>query len=76
MWASGAKEESLQFIASLASNLAKDLRAETGDNPAHSSVPKQKLTELSKLLARCYFKTGRWQYERADSWDAVSTSLK
>ncbi|KAG5352410.1 hypothetical protein C0989_002441 [Termitomyces sp. Mn162] len=70
MWATGAREESLGFLRQFSASLSRDLAVETGDNPIHVDVPKHKLTELSKLLARCYFKTGQWQVELADNWGA------
>ena len=73
MWATGAREESLNFLRQFSTSLSRDLQAETGETPLHSSVPKQKLSELSKLLARCYFKTGEWQVELADDWGSVSS---
>ncbi|KAG6827657.1 hypothetical protein H0H92_010880 [Tricholoma furcatifolium] len=68
MWATNAKQESLGFLRQFSASLSRDLAVETGDHPIHVDVPKQKLTELSKLLARCYFKTGQWQVELADNW--------
>ncbi|KAG5654196.1 hypothetical protein H0H81_006229 [Sphagnurus paluster] len=68
MWATGAREESLGFLRQFSASLSRDLQVENSENPMHSGVPKQKLTELSKLLARCYFKTGEWQFELADDW--------
>jgi FKBP12-rapamycin complex-associated protein len=72
MWATGAKEESLNFLRQFSSRLSRDLQAESGEAPSHSGVSKHKLSELSKLLARCYFKTGEWQIELADDWGSVS----
>ncbi|KAG6841465.1 hypothetical protein C0991_010890 [Blastosporella zonata] len=68
MWATGAREESLGFLRQFSANLSRDLAVETGDSPVHVDVPRKKLTELAKLLARCYFKTGQWQVELADDW--------
>lgn len=75
MWANGAREESLRFIRQFSASLSRDLQVESSENPSHVGVPKQKLTELSKLLARCYFKTGEWQVALADNWGAVSISV-
>ncbi|KAG6845015.1 hypothetical protein H0H87_001536 [Tephrocybe sp. NHM501043] len=72
MWANDAKEDSLGFLRQFAASLSRDLAVETGDNPLHVDVPKKKLSELAKLLARCYFKTGQWQVELADDWGGVS----
>ena len=71
MWASGSKEESLNFLRSFATNLSRDLEAETTQRGQRSSVSKQKLDELARLLARCYFKQGEWQMEISDSWATV-----
>lgn len=71
MWATGAKEDSLKFLRRFSENLSRDLQAETGEHLPPTAVPKQKLSELSKLLARCYFKTGEWQVELADNWGDV-----
>ena len=35
-------------------------------------VPKSKMEELSKLLARCFFKQGEWQVAMKDDWNSVS----
>ena len=72
MWANGAREDSLHFIRQFSASLSRDLKTESHDSPSHPGVPKQKLTELSKLLARCYFKTGEWQVAIADDWGEVS----
>jgi FKBP12-rapamycin complex-associated protein len=71
-WANGAKEESLNFLRQFSSSLSRDLQAEVGESSSHSGIPKHKLSELSKLLARCYFKTGEWQVELADDWGSAS----
>jgi FKBP12-rapamycin complex-associated protein len=71
MWASGSKEESLDFLRSFATNLSRDLEAEMTQRGQRSSVSKQKLDELARLLARCYFKQGEWQMELKDNWATV-----
>jgi hypothetical protein len=71
MWASGSKEDSLNFLRSFATNLSRDLEAETTQRGQRSSVSKQKLDELARLLARCYFKQGEWQMEISDCWSTV-----
>ena len=71
MWANGAKEESLNFLRQFSANLSRDLQAEGGEVPSHPGVPKHQLSELSKLLARCYFKTGEWQIKLAEDWGSV-----
>lgn len=71
MWATGAKKESLEFLRHFSASLSRDLQVETSDNSSYIGIPKEKLAELSKLLARCYFKMGEWQFEFADDWGAV-----
>ncbi|KAH9072320.1 atypical/PIKK/FRAP protein kinase [Lactarius deliciosus] len=68
MWASGSKEESLTFLRTFATSLSRDLETETTQRGQRSSVSKQKLDELARLLARCYFKQGEWQMELSDNW--------
>ena len=70
MWATGAREESLNFLRQFSSSLSKDLQAE-GEVPSHPGVPRHQLSGLSKLLARCYFKTGEWQIKLTDDWGSV-----
>lgn len=72
MWATGAKEESLNFLRSFSASLARDLQAESSEHAQRSGVSKQKLAELSKLLARCYFKQGEWQVDLKEDWGTVS----
>lgn len=71
MWASGSKEESLNFLRSFAASLSRDLETETTQRGQRSGVSKQKLDELARLLARCYFKQGEWQMELSDNWATV-----
>lgn len=73
MWSNGAKEGSLQFLRQFSANLARDLQVESNEHVQRSGVPKQKLAELSKLLARCYFKQGEWQVELKEDWSTVSS---
>ncbi|KAI0032654.1 atypical/PIKK/FRAP protein kinase [Vararia minispora EC-137] len=69
MWATDARKESLEFLRQFVSSLARDLQPETPDR-ARGGVPKQTITELSHLLARCFFKQGQWQMELEDNWGA------
>ncbi|KAJ7085298.1 FAT domain-containing protein [Mycena epipterygia] len=55
MWARGG---SLAELRQFTISLAKDLHAESLD---HAQRAGQRLNELSKLLAWCYFKQGEWQ---------------
>jgi FKBP12-rapamycin complex-associated protein len=73
MWASGAREDSLNFLRQFSGSIARDLQLETGEHPQRAAVSKYKLDELSRLLARCYFKQGEWQVELKDDWGSVSS---
>ena len=72
MWAEGSRDDSLNFIRQFAASLSRDLQVESAEHPQRTSVSKAKLDELSRLLARCYFKQGEWQVEMKDDWGSVS----
>ena len=72
MWASGAREDSLSFLRQFSASLARDLQSESAEHSQRAAVSKHKLDELSRLLARCYFKQGEWQVELKDDWGSVS----
>lgn len=72
MWAAGAKEDSLEFLRQFSTNLSRDLQQQDPNAATQrSNVSRQKLAELSKLLARCYFKQGEWQVSLSDNWGSV-----
>ncbi|KAI0792169.1 FAT-domain-containing protein [Abortiporus biennis] len=71
MWANGAHDESLTFLRQFTASLARDLETEHVD-PGHP-VPKQKMDELSRLLARCCFKQGEWQVAMKEDWGSRNT---
>jgi FKBP12-rapamycin complex-associated protein len=70
MWSTGAREESLNFLRQFSASLARDLQVESKDHSQRSGVGKPKLDELSRLLARCYFKQGQWQVDLKEDWGA------
>ncbi|KAG8220979.1 hypothetical protein J3R82DRAFT_2485 [Butyriboletus roseoflavus] len=70
MWANGSHEESLSFLRQFSASLARDLQVETKEHSQRPGVTKHKLDELSRLLARCYFKQGQWQVELKEDWGA------
>ncbi len=70
MWATGAQEESLEFLRKFTSSLARDLQPEGGEHIPNAAT-KKKLDELSRLLARCFFKQGQWQVAMHDDWGSV-----
>lgn len=56
-WATDAKEGSLNFLYGFLNSLSKDPEVERNDD-IMGFVSEQKMEELSKLLARFYFKQG------------------
>ena len=71
MWANNAREESLRFLREFSTNLARDLQMESSEPAQRSGISKQKLAELSRLLARCFFKQGEWQVALDPGWITV-----
>lgn len=69
MWAGEQHADSLQFLAKFTESLSRDLRPDTGENTSFSD--RQKSKDLSKLLARCWFKQGQWQMEMFEDWSEV-----
>lgn len=76
IWATGAREESLNYLRTFCANLERGLQngvsAQLPDPVRHK--PDQKLDEISRLLARCYLKLGEWQVALRDDWGSVSVS--
>lgn len=72
MWATGAREESLNFLCQFTASVSRDLEMESGDHPQRSASSKQRYDKVSKLLARCYFKQAQWQDELKEDWNSVS----
>jgi serine/threonine-protein kinase mTOR len=75
MWAHGERDESLTFLRQFATNLANDLQPENIERGPRTGVPKQKYEELSRLLARCYFKQGEWEANLNPEWYTVSRTV-
>ncbi|PSR71034.1 hypothetical protein PHLCEN_2v13082 [Hermanssonia centrifuga] len=67
MWATGAHEESLEFLRKFTSSLSRDLQPESGEIVTNPTT-KKKLDELSRLLARCFFKQAQWQVAMHEDW--------
>ena len=76
MWATGAKEDSLNFLRQFSASLARDVMQETNAQTQRPGVSKSKMAELSKLVARCYFKQGQWQVELNDDWSSVQKNVE
>jgi len=68
MWAQGERESSLIFLRQFATSLSSDVKTE----PSRTGVPRPKYDEISRLLARCYFKQGQWEAELDSEWQSVS----
>lgn len=73
LWANGQHDESLTYLFKFTDSMADDLTPE--QERASSSVNKAKIEDLSRLLARCYFKQGQWQVAHHHDWDTVCTML-
>ncbi|EJF64386.1 atypical/PIKK/FRAP protein kinase [Dichomitus squalens LYAD-421 SS1] len=67
-WAKGEKEDTLHYLRDFSAKLARDIQS--GTTPRAEPVGNSKLEELSRLLARCYFKLGEWQFALKEEWDA------
>lgn len=72
MWAAGTKRESLEFLRQFTASLSRDLETEASST---QPVLKQKMNELSQLLARCFYKQGEWQMAMKEDWGSVSIVL-
>lgn len=53
MWANDAQDESVKYLRSFTSSLVYDLQTESAAVACRPGVSKQKLDEMSRLLARC-----------------------
>ena len=71
-WAKDEKEDTLSYLRDFSAKLARDIQ--NGATPRAEPVGSGKLEELSRLLARCYFKLGEWQFALKEEWDAVCTN--
>lgn len=71
MWARGPHEETLYHLRQFTESLAKDIQHETNEANHRATVSKGRLQELTKLLARCYFKQGEWQQQLKKQWTPV-----
>ncbi|KAJ7577108.1 phosphatidylinositol 3-kinase [Mycena floridula] len=67
MWASGSRDESLDFLRQFSSNVRKDLQLES-EHAQRPGASKVRVKQLSDLLARCYFKQGAWAAELLENW--------
>ena len=67
---------SLKYLRTFTTSLAHDLQVEAS-NASRGAVTRQRNGELSKLLARCYFKQGVWQKESqgSEAWQDVRRLL-
>ncbi|KAI0091642.1 phosphatidylinositol 3-kinase [Irpex rosettiformis] len=66
MWAAGEREDSLRFLVKFTGSLSRDLHPDSGETNTYSG--RQKFKDLSRLLARCWFKQGQWQVEMFEDW--------
>ncbi|THH04859.1 hypothetical protein EW145_g5218 [Phellinidium pouzarii] len=70
MWANKLQDDALQYLRQFTENLSHDLKNEKAVGMGRPAVSKQKLDEMSKLLARCYFKQAQWQHTlKPEEWN-------
>ena len=75
IWAKGSTEDSLNFLRQFSASLAADIARETSVQTQRPGVSKEKITEFSKLVSRCYLKQGEWQVKLKDDWSQVRSSV-
>ncbi|KAJ7171409.1 phosphatidylinositol 3-kinase [Mycena filopes] len=75
MWAQGARAETFAELRRFTSTLAQDLETAEYDHTQPGPPPRQ-ITELSKLLARCYFKQGEWGVVLDEHWYRDENGLR
>ncbi|KAJ7170509.1 phosphatidylinositol 3-kinase [Mycena crocata] len=69
MWANNAQEESLDFLRQFTNSLVADLGVEASkETDPRTGASKPRVTRLSKLLARCYYKLGEWEASLQPDW--------
>ena len=72
-WAAGFHVESLDYLQKFTASLRRDLDSEPQENLVNPTA-KQKIDELTHLLARCCYKQGEWQMAVKQEWNSVSIS--
>ncbi|OJT05171.1 Phosphatidylinositol 3-kinase tor1 [Trametes pubescens] len=70
-WAKGEKEDTLNHLRDFSAKLSRDIQSRATIRAAGESEVHSKLEELSRLLARGYFKLGEWQFAVTEEWDSV-----
>ena len=73
-WAKGERDETLHYLRDFSEKLAQDIQAGTSGRGAGKPAVDIKLEGLSRLLARCYYKLGEWQFALKEEWETVSLS--
>ncbi|KAI0832116.1 FAT-domain-containing protein [Trametes gibbosa] len=68
-WAKGEREETLNYLRDFSAKLSRDIQAGSNVRVVGEPAVNSKLEELSRLLARCYFKLGEWQFALREEWD-------
>ncbi|KAF5387292.1 hypothetical protein D9757_005800 [Collybiopsis confluens] len=65
MWATGHQQESFNYLKEFSAKVSNDMME---NEHQRSSAVKQRSDQLSRLLARCYFKLGDWQVQLHENW--------
>ncbi|KAF7308485.1 Serine/threonine-protein kinase TOR [Mycena chlorophos] len=71
MWVAGPKDEAMNALQGFTTDLLNDLKAEdkaTDTDPRIVVAKQPRITTVSKLLARCYYKLGEWQAQLRPDW--------
>ena len=75
MWSNNARDQSLNFLHTFSSTLRKDLEMQLSERaPRPGAVARQRLDEMQRLAARCFFKEGQWRDALKETWTDVSFS--
>ena len=71
MWANDFYGEALNYLCTFSECLVQNLPVESAKPESQKASRKWQET-MSKLLARCYFKQGEWQYAlKKSEWTDV-----
>ncbi|KAJ3878338.1 phosphatidylinositol 3-kinase [Lentinula edodes] len=67
LWATGLQQESFKYLQEFSNKVSNDMLE---NEHQRSSAMRQRGDQLSRLLARCYFKLGDWQVQLNNNWSS------
>lgn len=70
-WAKGQKEQALSSLHDFSAKLSQDIHSDATIRAASDYEGNRRLEEISRLLAHCYLKMGKWQFALREEWDSV-----